>query len=200
MTASMAQLDIVKLNAPSISMLNAGTGSREAGITAFEFTILELLEYFHIEWSEYQIREVSEVLFGEYYYWSIAELKHFIMKVKAGNYGKIYGKLAPGNVVQYAGEYNSEVLFARAGRERVKSVSLPDASIEYLPAGKLKEGFTEFLDTWGKNLQEERQRKEEEQRQARKEYKIMILKQYCAANGFDFEKALEHFEKEIKQW
>lgn len=80
--------------------------------------VLSLLEYYGIEWSPLQIRETAEMMFTEFYWLQIAELKHFILKAKMGEAGKMFAGRAflPVNLMEWLKNYAQESLWIREGR------------------------------------------------------------------------------------
>jgi hypothetical protein len=81
------------------------------------------LEFFGCEWSKSQIREIAEMLFNEYYWLHVAELKHLIMQMKMGEAKvldgdrvvifKVYGKLKPPDLTACFSFYANESLKER---------------------------------------------------------------------------------------
>lgn len=118
--ASMAIAEIHSMKTPEISTINRGEKSTEPAIILYEFVIIGLLEFFGVEWSKEQIRECAELLFNEYYWLHIAELKHLITKVKTGEIEmadgkkfKTYGKFNPQLLMECFSQYADESLKER---------------------------------------------------------------------------------------
>lgn len=103
--ADMSVANIQEFKTPEISTVNRGTGSTDAGIELYEWVVLGVLEFVGVEWTVMQIRECAELLFSEYYWMQIAELKHLITKIKTGSFGKIYGKLNPLMLQEFFKDY-----------------------------------------------------------------------------------------------
>lgn len=92
--------------------------------------------FYGAEWEPEDVIETAEMMHHEYYWLHLAELKHFSIKAKAGEYnvkrsrsirnedgdyqgaeeydGKIYGKLAPIHLMKWIAEYASESLYHRS--------------------------------------------------------------------------------------
>lgn len=121
--------EVVRIESPALSTLNAGTGSTvnvEAMIAAM---LLNLLEYFGMigskAWSQAQVVECAELWATEYYWMTAAELKLFIKRCKTGYYTKDdYRHLSPQQLMGWVGEYADALLVERrmyaADREAVK--------------------------------------------------------------------------------
>jgi len=138
------QLEVLKQDTVSISTINAGTGSKELGITVFEFAILCILEFYGVSWSDFQIRDAAEMLYSDCYWFSMSELKHFTIRVKKADFGKIsedYSKFAPKHLMQCSTIYCQEALYARGQYNFPKQSPVQEVPEENLidVTGKLKE-------------------------------------------------------------
>lgn len=192
--ADSTHLEIFKLQTPSISSLNAGTGDVENGITTYEFAILGLLEYFGEEWHD-RIRDVAETMFSEYHYWTFADLKHFIAKVKGGSFGKIYGKFSPAHFIEFAQQYENERALAFSSFSPKKEPE--PTGIEYVSKERMNEAFKDFISQWIENIQDHESDLEKERKEKMEEYrrrKMEALKQYCSDNELDFDKVVEEYD------
>lgn len=109
--ADMGVAAIQELKTPEISTINRGEKDTEKGIALYEFMVLGILEFFGAEWSNVQIRESAELLFSEYYWLHIAELKHLITRIKTQT--KVYGKFNPAQLMEAFNQYADESLRAR---------------------------------------------------------------------------------------
>lgn len=112
-TSTMVAAEIQGMKTPEISTINRGEGNKEAGISLYEFVVLGLLEFYGCEWSAVQIREAAEILFSEYYWFHIAELKHLIVRIKSGDMGKVFGKFSPAQLMEFFSAYADESFKAR---------------------------------------------------------------------------------------
>lgn len=173
-------MEIVKIGGSAISVVNQNAGTKENGITIFECTVLDLLEFFGLEWSVNQIRGASEILFDEYYYWTLAELKHFSLKTKKGDFGKVYGKFSPSTLMECASAYDSEILTARASYLPVVKEADP---VEYVPQEKVSEALNSFVSQWEAELAKSEKK---EDNTASDKQKAMVVR-YCQDNGLDYE-------------
>lgn len=117
--------EVVRIEAPSLSQLNAGTGktlNAEATVAAM---LLNLLEYFGAGWSKTQATECAQLWATEYFWMTAAEVKLFITRCKAGHYTKDdFRHLSPPQLMGWLGEYAEDLLVERrmyaADREAAK--------------------------------------------------------------------------------
>lgn len=107
----MAVAEIQEMKTPEISTINRGENTTEPAIAVYEFVVLGLLEFYGCEWSKEQIRECAELLFNEYYWLHIAELKHLITRIKTQT--KVFGKFSPAQLMEAFSQYADESLRAR---------------------------------------------------------------------------------------
>lgn len=110
-----AMLEVVSLKQPAISSVNFGQQNTENGITIFEEIILSILDFYNVEWKPMSIRDCAEMAFSSYYHWALAELKHFTLKFKTGDFHEIYGfsKLIPEHLMKSFAAYDQELTYAR---------------------------------------------------------------------------------------
>lgn len=118
----MSQTQVLSLNTPAISTVNVGQANTENGITVFEEVILQILSFGGVKWQPLQIRECAEILFSEYFWFSLAELKFFALKVKQGDTNMFkcldeYGGITPVKMLQCAREYSFKCLDARESQD-----------------------------------------------------------------------------------
>lgn len=64
-----------------------------------------ILEFYGVEWSDEQVRECAELLYDDYYWLTLAELKHFTLMAKTSKFGKVYGKMNPVTFIDWLGQY-----------------------------------------------------------------------------------------------
>ena len=117
--ASQNPSEVYALGTPEICVINKGEANTENGITVFEETIVNILDYFNVEWKLMQIRECAEIAFSEYYWLQFAELKQFVLKLKAGDYREVYSltKIAPDSLLKCLSLYASEAMDLRMSLE-----------------------------------------------------------------------------------
>lgn len=56
------------------------------GIAVFQAQIINLIEFMGICWSELQISDCGQLAYEQYYWFTLAELKQFILRVKTSHY------------------------------------------------------------------------------------------------------------------
>lgn len=79
----------------------------------YELIILMILEFYGVEWKDELVSETAEMLYDDYYWFTIAELKHFMLMCKSGKFGKVYGKFTPVTFIDWMGQYSEESLKIR---------------------------------------------------------------------------------------
>lgn len=158
-SASLSVFDAVNMGLPEISTLNRGAGSRENGLTFFKLIVLDILEFYGKEWPGSQIDSVADVLCTEYYYWSMAEAKHFAAKVKSGHYQDSIENISSNYIVKAALAYNSELLEARV----MINDKRPQFQVEgpTVKSERISAFFNEFISTWESNIENERKARDE---------------------------------------
>src|SRR5688572_26095564 len=85
-TANNNQAEVLALKAPECSTICTGTGSKENGYDLYAAIILMILNFFGVSWKADQIKECAVMLYDDYYFLTLAELKHFAQQVKAGKF------------------------------------------------------------------------------------------------------------------
>ena len=70
--------------------------------------VLSIAEYHGAEWSEFTTRDLAKTLYHEFYSLGVEGWIHFCKRLKAGYFGKVYGKFAPAMLVDYVNIYYSE--------------------------------------------------------------------------------------------
>lgn len=70
--------------------------------------VLAVAEYHGAEWSEFTTRDLAKTLYHEYYSLGVEGWVHFCKRLKAGYFGKVYGKFSPAMLVDYVNIYYSE--------------------------------------------------------------------------------------------
>ena len=188
--ASSPLHEVAKMDFPAISSLNRGKDSPDAGIALFEAFILDLSIYFGKEWEESKCYSVAQILFGEYHYWTFAELKHFFTKVKASHFGKIYGELTPFYLTEAALNYDVELLEVRKNQQKPKEFPITGKEVA---KEELEKAFA-VIEELKVEVKREKDEKEQEYQTRKKAYELKKLKQYCDTKGLDFETERKKFE------
>lgn len=88
---------------------------KKSGYFLFQTVILMILEWFEIQWSNEHLTECAEILYDEYYWMQIGELKHFVLKVKSGHYDRsiLKNKINAVTLIDWMGQYGEESLKIR---------------------------------------------------------------------------------------
>lgn len=115
--------EVQGMKTPEISTINRGEKNTEQAIMLYEFVILTLLDFYVTKWEDEQIRECAEMLFSEYYWLQIAELKHLCVLLKTGKMMvpdgknlvafKPFGKFSPSDLMRCFDQYAHESLIER---------------------------------------------------------------------------------------
>lgn len=70
--------------------------------------VVQIAEYYGIEWSDLTTRDLCKTLYFEYYALGVEGWVHFCKRLKSGYFGKVYGKFTPAILVDYVNIYYSE--------------------------------------------------------------------------------------------
>jgi len=162
----------------------------------FETFLLSVIEYFGASWSEYQLREAAEMLFGEYHYWTVQELKLFSVRIKTGKFGKMYGKISPAEIMNYAIEFNSELLQNRADKNKQKQPGDIEEEGKYVDSRLVIEALKDLVTKMNERVMEAEKAFEEKREQQRKETakaREELIRSYCEKNNLDFEKVKKQY-------
>ena len=84
--ADTSPAELLQLNLPALSQLGKNAVGGMAGVTAFKMQFTNLVEFVDAKMNDGQIRECSELAYEEYHWFTLAELKQFILRVKTGVY------------------------------------------------------------------------------------------------------------------
>jgi len=77
---------ILASNTPALSQLGRDTEGGMMGINFFDAQLTNLVEFVGAKMSPAQIRECAELAYEECYWFTFAELKQFILRIKTGVY------------------------------------------------------------------------------------------------------------------
>lgn len=113
--AELNPAEIVRVESASLSAVNYGTGNTLTAQAVIAKLLLDTTAYFGISWTKPQITECAAMWVQEYYWMSMAEIKLFLSKLKAGLYSKQdYRHLSPFQLMGWLEEYTNELLVERA--------------------------------------------------------------------------------------
>lgn len=112
-TANSNQFEVLAIKAPECSTICAGTNSKQNGYDMYQMVILSIINFFGVSWTAENIKECALMLYDDYYWFTLAELKHFMLMCKSLKYGKIYGQMNPATLIDWMGQYSEESLKIR---------------------------------------------------------------------------------------
>jgi hypothetical protein len=179
----------VALQAPAISILNKGEGNTANGVKVFSAALISIGEFLGLEWSKSQFQQVASLMFSAYHYWTLAELKHFLLKTKLGDFGKVYGKFSPAMLMEYAGTYNDELLEARASYKPIQPETPKDGCV---PSEVVSDTLNGFISQWEVELSE----KERIEAEREKEQRARDLAAYARLMGINLEEVEADLNKD----
>lgn len=185
---------MIKQGGQSVSAVNRGMGDKENGITFFECLVLELLEYYGVTWGDYPIRESCELLFAEYHWMTAAELKHFAQKLKAAQYGKMYGNFKPAILMECFADYSADALRARAGYQQRKETKELELQPGDVGPERVQQALKEMVEKWAEDIYAEHPHI------AKKDTYQDKLKAWMIANGIDPQKFLNQDPETVAKY
>lgn len=158
MKADQTPAEIVRIPCAALSAVNTGTGGTVYSEAVITSLLLDMTAYFGVTWTMAQMTECAALWASEYYWMSIAEIKHFLAKCKTGEYSKTdYRHLTPFLLMGWLEGYTDQLLKERrmlfdereAVRRRDARIALdndPNANAFNIDAviGKLSEVFTDL--------------------------------------------------------
>lgn len=108
-TANTSNAVMLAQERTQLSELGVGKGGRMFGLTVWKEAIISVLEYFgtRTEWTGGQLAECTELAYSEAYWFTLAELKQFISRVKTSYY-QSNKNLSPPVFMGFLGEYVAE--------------------------------------------------------------------------------------------
>lgn len=128
---SNSVLQVVAMKGAQLSTMGTFEGVK-VGLLAFGDVFTGIVDYLCLNWNnpKSKILELSTMAYNEYYFFSIAEIKHFSLKMKSGEY-QSNKNLTPADLYRFLTDYANQVLFERAqqfGMQKPKkSRPVPDA-------------------------------------------------------------------------
>lgn len=198
----MSIFEAASIGLPQISFLNRGTNSIENGLTHFKLIVLDILEFYGKEWPKGQIDSVSQTLFTEYYYWTLAEAKHFVCKLKAGHYQDSIENISSQYIVKAAGFYDTDLIEARKimSDKTIKSRELLPGDVG---PDKVRESLHKLAESLTKDIKAEKDKKIDEtvgegllaeKRKATVAKNEDKLRELCKIEGWDFDQIFNQFK------
>jgi len=128
---SNSVLQVVAIKGAQLSTMGTFEGVK-VGLLAFGDVFTGIVDYLCLNWNntKSKILELSTMAYNEYYFFSIAEIKHFSLKMKSGEY-QSNKNLTPADLYRFLTDYANQVLFERGqqfGMQKPKkSRPAPDA-------------------------------------------------------------------------
>lgn len=116
-TASTPPSEILSKGTQQLSELGKLPDGRMFGATLFKDVIISIIEFYGETWSDQMILQAATIAYNEAYWFTLAELKQFALKVKggAGEYSS-NKNLKPPILLQFLDAYMTERLTERAGK------------------------------------------------------------------------------------
>jgi hypothetical protein len=149
--ADLTPAEIVRIKAPTLSQLNAGTGKTLNAEAVIASMLLELMEYFGVSWSKTQATECARLWATEYYWMTAAEIKHFFTKCKKGDYTRDdFRHLSPFQLMGWLTTYTEE-LWVERGRLGEEKAKLERLGLD-TGQGKSEQAVTEWVRDEGGNV------------------------------------------------
>lgn len=112
-TADSMSVEIFKQNTPAISTIGErGPAAKALGIEIFKAQVISIIEFFGVDWSDEQIQDVAELSYDEHFWLSLAELKLFVKKVKAGKY-QSNKNFNPPIFMEFINTFSNEIISER---------------------------------------------------------------------------------------
>lgn len=138
--------EINKMCLPSISILNKNQQSKENGIIVFELMVKSICDFIGLEFNQNQRRELAVILFDNYHYWNLAEMKLFSLRMKTNYYKDLFGwsKLTPSHLIEVAAEFNSDILKERANYHANKKTESVE-NVEYVPKERVIQALKDLV-------------------------------------------------------
>jgi len=82
------------------------------GVNVYVAGITSIVKFIGADWNADQIFECAELAYQECYWFSLAELKHFIVRIKTGVY-RSHKNFSPSVFMEFLQEYSGEALAGR---------------------------------------------------------------------------------------
>lgn len=110
-------LDVIRKADPfqtsSLVRKNAdGTTDKSECYQYIKIAILGIAQFFGSQFSDYQLSEVSKILYSKFFYWRLLDWKNFKERVCGLSYGKdngkIFGFVNTGHIMEWANAYDQD--------------------------------------------------------------------------------------------
>lgn len=110
--ADTLPLQVLQMRTPELSTLGKAASGEQNGMLFVNMQLISLLEYVGVQWTKGQVAECAKTTYNEYHYFTLAELKQFFTKVKAGHYTSNKNMMPP-VFMEFLKSYADEMLAER---------------------------------------------------------------------------------------
>lgn len=132
-TASTPPSEILSKGLQQLSEFGRLPDGRMYGAALFKDVIISIVEFYGETWSDPMILQAATIAYNEAYWFTLAELKQFALKVKGGSGEYSSNKnLKPPILLQFLDTYMTERLTERAGKfdERKRATTTTEEPTE----------------------------------------------------------------------
>lgn len=110
-TAQQTPVDIVKVPSPQLHELGK-VGESLQGLLLWNAQVISVAKFFSADWDSLMAKETAQIAYQEANWMTVAEVKYFIARLKAGKYPH-NKNLSPAVFMEFLNEYINEVLANR---------------------------------------------------------------------------------------
>lgn len=166
--ASSSAVEVLKLETPQLCRMGKLDGEM-FGITIFRGLIADLVGYMGASWSPDQCDECGQLAYEECYWFFLAELKQFILRVKTGVY-KSHKNFSPAIFMEFLQEYAAEMHEIRGqyyGQSKKSDWVEPENPV----ADELFNQVMAEITQWHEEMKNEEEQDREKEKQRQRELK-----------------------------
>lgn len=177
--------EAIKHETPALSSLHKYRGDVIMNAVIHKL-MYQLKDFYSVgrEMSDTQVEILCDLIFENYYWITIAELKHFTRQAMSGKFGKVYDRMDGALVMEWLQLYAAELLETRRKLKEAEEIQ-QQAQAEKHP---LPEWFTEKVQAIFEKM-------EANKHLSRSTMQFVSLEQYCEVTGSDY----AALQREIKQ-
>lgn len=109
--ASTSLMDSRDLNTPALTTLVYrvdGVVKKDNCYKFLIFVISDIVLFFGEKWTDEQLYACAKLIYENYYYFRISDWAIFCKRAKSSMFGKVYGKLNPNVIMNWAEDFNYE--------------------------------------------------------------------------------------------
>ena len=70
--------------------------------------LVNITTFYGEKWNDDQLQDCAELIYPEYYYIRLSDWVIFSKRAKSGKFGKVFGKLNPGTIMNWLEEFAIE--------------------------------------------------------------------------------------------